>query len=242
MRKAAPSLALVFILGIRVAGAEGPKHWWQELPSRVLLEMKCADFELAPPPPWRLRAGNLKLAEDPLAKGAAPQAVLEAQGRVELCAGGADWERYAVTAEVQLTTPRSAVVLAAATAEEGKEMKAGYQLEVRAHGGDKFRLLASASSHDGDLLSRVRGGKRTRDWLTLWARPDLNALAAQPWSDDPKAREAALRRLQAEFAGAAPWDDRWLRLRIELTERQARLWADGLLVDSADWPQWTKGA
>ncbi len=237
MRKGTAGIALVLILGTCAPAAEQAATWWHELPWQTLAELKCADFELAPPPPWRLRAGNLKLAEDQLSKDAAAAAVLEAQPRVELCAGGAHWERYAVTAEVQLATQRSTVTLAAAT----EEAMPGCQIEVRAQGNDKFRLMASAASRDGDLLTRFRGGKQAKDWLTLWARPDLNALAAQPWSDDPKARDAALRRLQAEFAGAAPWEDRWLRLRIELTQRQARLWADGLLIAGVDWPKWTKG-
>jgi len=252
MRAGAIGFACGLLIAATAWSGEPGKAWWQELPAQVLAEMACGDFELDTPPPWRLRAGNLKLVEDrwgkeaktpeapadpTAAKGKPTRAALEAQSRVELAAGGPDWERYAATAEVMLAGPRSAVTLAAAA----EEAKAGYQVEVRAQAGDKLKLLTSAASRDGDLLTRLAGGKRVKHWLTLWARPDLNALAAQPWADDPKARDAALRRLQAEFVGAVPWDERWLRLRIEVTERQARLWADGLLVASDDWPKWAKG-
>ena len=160
---------------------------------------------------------------------------LEAEGRVQLRLGSADWERYAVTAEVMLGGSREPLTLAVA---EGKDARPGYQLELRAQPGDKFKALTSASSRDGDLLTRAVRERRVKHWLPLWARPDPQALG---YSESEKAREAAVRRLHAEFAAALGWDERWLRLRAEVTPRQARLWADGLLVASADFPKWARG-
>ena len=129
MRTAAIGFACGLLIAAGTRSAESGKPWWQELPSQVLAEMACGDFELDSPPPWRVRAGNLKLVEDrwgravrvpagpadpTAAKGKPERVALEADGRVELSAGGPDWQRYAVTAEVMLASSRSAVALAVA--------------------------------------------------------------------------------------------------------------------------------
>jgi len=114
---------------------------------------------------------------------------------------------------------------------------------VKADGRNRFRLYASAASPEGDLLTRTVKDKTGTDktvkhWMPLWNRPDPQAMVHV---ENPKTREAAVGRLAAEFVGAVGWPNRWLRLRAELSLSQLRLWADGLLVASVDWPSAARG-
>ena len=240
-------LAAVLAVGTLLVEAGQPR--WRELPAEVLFELNCGEFELGPPPACRLRGGPLKGVEDrwdkrvkiPAASPAATPAkpgrlTLEAERGAQLCIGSADWERYAVSAEVMLGSGRL-LSLAAAT-EEGKEVRPGYRLELRAAEADPLKINTSASSRDGDLLTRTAGARRVKRWAPLRMRPDLGGLA---YSYSKEASEAALRRLQREFGATVGWPERWFRLRIEITPRQARLWADGLLVASVEAPKWTRG-
>jgi len=228
------------------------RRWWEELPAPVLAELPCAQFELGPPPPWRIAGGELEVVKDRWdlpAKGpadpteaepggaASSRVALESRRRVQLSVGSAAWQRYAVTAEVMLGGPAHTLTLAAATPDEAKP-QIGYQLEVKADRNNAFRLYASAASRHGDVLTRTVRDKPSKVWLSLWSRPDLQMLA---YSQSVRIREAALKRLTAEFAGAITWADRWLRLRIELMPQEVRLWADGLLVASVPRPKWTSG-
>jgi len=232
------------------AGAEEPAAWWRELPAEAVFELNVGEFELAPPPSCRVVGGPFKPVEDrwgsrvvppPLPQAPGPREgkplrALEAERGARLCVGGPDWERYAVAAEVMLGSGRL-LTLGVATA-DGEDGKPGYQLELRASKGDKFKVDASASCRDGDVVTRTVRGKKVKSWLRLGMRPDLRGLA---YSYSEEASKAALKKLQAEFGATTGWDERWFRLRVELAPLQVRLWADGQLVASVDRPKWTRG-
>jgi len=226
--------------------------WWKDVSGRVLVEMNCPDFELDTPAPWTVKGGPLAVTEDkwdanedipkaaPEPERPAPggrRKVLQAARDVELTAGNAEWGRYAVTAEVMAGPTGRPVTLAAAVLLEAGRTQPGYQVELRGNKGSTVELWMSASERSGDLLTDVRGEKKSKRWLPLRLVP--NQRLAGEVSEAQRTRAAAEYRRDCETT--TPWSQQWFRLRVEVTPCQARMWVNGVLVASVDWPQWTKG-
>ena len=121
------AVAALLLIGCATYAPAAP--WWTTLDSRVLAELRPQDCTQDIPKPWQVE-GDLRLVADgttvkppdspePLEArmNDSPRApaVLEAtRNTVRLMAGGPDWQRYAVTAEVRFSPAGGSIALAAA--------------------------------------------------------------------------------------------------------------------------------
>jgi hypothetical protein len=244
--------------------APAPTPWWQDLQGEVLAELKCAeadDILHTLPAPWQLRKGTFKiqkavslkapdsgalmdslLGEEP-AKPAPhsdrPSHVfLEITESLELAAGDASWRDYAVDAEIMLGSERE-VALSVANAPDGR---AGYSIAIKGASDKTLIYLRCSAPKDGEPAA-ADNARETATWIPYRLRLDLKRVAASsdalysesgPSLEEQKRRYEAL--LSAESTPDQYWDSRWLRLRIEVTRRQARMWVEGTLAGSLDFP------
>ena len=228
-----------------------PAPWWRELEAPVLAELRPDATGDRLPEGWEVLSGALKAVQE-MPPDATPETdqlsiegatVLEAQGRAQLWAGSNAWEGYAVTAELKLA-PGVWANLSAACAREGNTVLPGYGAGIMGAKGKPFELATQAWNRNGPILrSRVStvGNITKIRQFPLYLKPRID-----PWIDSRQRKnqqyvDSMTDRWTKEFAGIPGYPDRWLRLRIEITPGQARMWADGLLVASADNPSWVRG-
>ena len=113
-----------------LAQTQANAAWWRDVGSRSLAELRPDDFHDGTASEWTVLHGKLELVSDVLddskeqdttdRNGGHSQA-LEAKTAVRLWVGNSDWQRYAVTAEVNLQ-PARYVYLAAACERDGSEV------------------------------------------------------------------------------------------------------------------------
>jgi len=226
--------------------------WWRDVESRSLAELRPDDFRDGTASGWTVLHGKLELVSDvgddskkqdtSDPNGGHSQA-LEAKTAVRLWVGNSDWQRYAVTAEVKLQ-PARYVYLAAACERDGSKVAVGYELGLAAVKGRPFLLMTRAHDRNGRLprprvtsMGRVRDGPEVASWL----KPDFNRWLARIRQRNRERAEKLAESYEREFEDVSTHQQRWFRLRIEVTPYQVRMWYDGILVASVDRPKWCHG-
>lgn len=231
---------------VGATAAEKSSPWWTALDCAVLAELRPGEFEQAVPKGWQVLQGGFSVVSDDAA-AAGPHKALEAKAaRSSLYAGDADWQRYAVTAEVKFSTVASGTVsLAAGCALDGKNVKPGYQVNLAATKGQSYRLGMGAADREGTIefpQVSIVNTRRKLKATPLLLKPNLDAWTSTDLLNNrPELKNQTRQKLDREFADVLPVTERWFRLRVEVTPLQARLWVDGILVASVDGPRWTQG-
>jgi hypothetical protein len=208
---------------------EPGEEWWKELPTKTLIDLasaELADFEHEIPEGWEIRKGGLgpvqadldDTADSEAPKSASPLESPKARGQTVLQAGE----------DTELCAGDAGWTAYAATAE--------VMLET---GGGEIRL-AAATDRKGDGLDpgyqvEVRGDPTDihRVWMSGSDREGSLLIR--------DARDRKTKDWLPVFIRPGVWRRAWLRLRVEVTPVEARMWVNGLLVTSAPWPKWTKG-
>ena len=252
------AVAALLLIGCVVPAPAAP--WWTTLDSRALAELRPQDCTQDIPKPWQVE-GDLRLVPDGttvkppdspeplevrLSDSSQVPAVLEATKKtVRLLAGGPDWQRYAVTANVRLSPAGGSIALAAACTRAGKTVQPGCQVSITANKALPMQLTMGAADRDGPLsfpLHPSSAKVRRVKAVPLMLMPNIAAwtsLEHDRRTDEEK--KAARSRAGRDFVGVAPALDRWFRLRVEVTPAEARFWVDGLLVGTLPAPRWTQG-
>jgi len=223
--------SFVLLLGLTHTEAS----WWRPVESQSLAELRDGTL-----PGWTILQGKLELVRD---DGHGEGHALEARTTARLWAGNNDWERYTVTAEVKLR-PARYVFLAAACERDGKKVAVGYELGLAAIKGRPFRLMTRARDRNGRIpRPRVASLGRVLDRpeVGFRLRPDFDRWLARLRRRNRERAEKLAESYEREFKHIPNHEQRWFRLRVEITPHQARMWFDGILVASVDRPKWSRG-
>jgi len=166
------------------------------------------------------------------------------EGATELRAGSSSWHRYAVIADVH-AFPGRWITLAAACAGSRETLRCGGTIQLKALKGEPHTLITRVTE-DGQKIRRpevTRGGRLFApinhrhsllpDFASWWPRPRAQR--------DQERYQSRLERYRRKYPRIPTHQERWLRLRIEMTRSQLRLWLEGQLLASVDQPRRTQG-
>jgi len=242
------TLAVLALLLLSPAGLGGERArvWWKECSAKTLARVTGDQAE---PPGWTVK-GTLSTSAD------ADRRILTAatQGGVTLSAGGDDWSRYLVSADIQLRGDGRAI-LSACT---GTEAASGYHLQawgeadtihIAAYSGTadlwdrktfKYREAGSSPSYTV-RMSTTRVDELLRDAAKARDQLSRDWVDGMPLQLYETRRVKELTEFRKRLAAQRSSRERWTRLSIEVGARAVRLWIDGRLVGEEREPVRTSG-
>ncbi|MCX7705747.1 MAG: hypothetical protein N2115_05765, partial [bacterium] len=203
------TIALLFIFLFFSISSElfSKNIWWQKIPAGIITKLDINSFDKSVSPGWSV-SGLLKMVEDPQSGSV----FLQADKDTEIVAGVPQWNQYSVISEIMLGEKGTAT-LSAANEQTQSGIVKGYQIELYGDRKNNALIYYSASSYAEDLITSTAGGVKRKQWLQLYLVPKEET---------------------EKFPG---WQNSWVRLKIEILPQQARLWINGILISSVDFPE-----
>ncbi len=170
-------------------------------------KIRVDDFTSIEVPGFKM-TGPVSLLADPDHKD---RNMAKAEDNVEICVTPPEWDSYRILTEVKL----------------GGEGDLKFGISERSH-KDGPGVAVRGDSDDKNLI-RIRMLYGTDQWETpqnshdYYLRPPTGIWARY----DP-----ALETLEKEFENTQVWNERWLRLSIDVALQELRIWVDGRFVGS----------